>query len=229
MNNVVDEVLAGQPRYTIKDNGGTTLYDNVQIDLKTAVTTQGTPLNKVLFDSIKDDLNSRLLITSKATQAQAEAGTDDTNYMTALKTRQQILKLKSTVNSTSGTSVTLYTFTNSENAIIRVEGYVGIGGMSFTLTGSTIRHVDTSGVYTSDGSSFTDNVYLNGSGNMPFFFEFNMTTKTFRATYPTYSGNVGSYTYFLNNIMGTFSSLTTLKATKNTSSNTLSATIDEVV
>lgn len=39
MNNVVDEVLAGSPRYTIKDNGGTTLYDNVQIDLKTQVTT----------------------------------------------------------------------------------------------------------------------------------------------------------------------------------------------
>lgn len=39
MNNVIDEVLAGSPRYTIKDNGGTTLYDNVQIDLKTAVTT----------------------------------------------------------------------------------------------------------------------------------------------------------------------------------------------
>lgn len=39
MNTVVDEVLAGSPRYTIKDNGGTTLYDDVQIDLKTQVTT----------------------------------------------------------------------------------------------------------------------------------------------------------------------------------------------
>lgn len=39
MNTVVDEVLAGSPRYTIKNNGGTTLYDNVQIDLKTQVTT----------------------------------------------------------------------------------------------------------------------------------------------------------------------------------------------
>lgn len=39
MNNVIDEVLAGEPRYTIKDNEGTTLYDNVQIDLKTQVTT----------------------------------------------------------------------------------------------------------------------------------------------------------------------------------------------
>lgn len=38
--NFVDEVLASSPRYTIKDNGGTTLYDNVQIDLKTQVTTQ---------------------------------------------------------------------------------------------------------------------------------------------------------------------------------------------
>lgn len=51
--NVIDEVLASTPRYTIKDNGGTTLYDNVQIDLKTAVTTQGTALNKALFDKIE--------------------------------------------------------------------------------------------------------------------------------------------------------------------------------
>ena len=67
MNNVIDEVLSGEPRYTIKDNGGTTLYDNIQIDLKTPVTTQGTPLNRALFESIRSDLNSRLLTSNKAT------------------------------------------------------------------------------------------------------------------------------------------------------------------
>lgn len=86
MNNVVDEVLAGSPRYTIKDDGGTTLYDNVQIDLKTQVTTAGTPLNKALFDSIQTDLNSRLLVSNKASQNEAQAGINDTKYMTPLKT-----------------------------------------------------------------------------------------------------------------------------------------------
>lgn len=38
MNNFIDEVLAGAPRYTIKNNSGTILYDNVQIVLKTEVT-----------------------------------------------------------------------------------------------------------------------------------------------------------------------------------------------
>jgi hypothetical protein len=39
MNNVIDEVLAGSPRYNIKDNGGTSIYENVQIDLATQITT----------------------------------------------------------------------------------------------------------------------------------------------------------------------------------------------
>ena len=93
MTNVVDEVLNtaqtdNKVKYTLTRDNGTT--ENVQIDLLTPVVKQGTPLNKVLFDSIKDDLNTRLLISNKATQAEAETGTNDTKYMTPLKTKQEI-------------------------------------------------------------------------------------------------------------------------------------------
>ena len=47
----VDEVLAGEPRYTITHADNTT--EVVAIDLATPVTTQGTEMNKRYFDSIK--------------------------------------------------------------------------------------------------------------------------------------------------------------------------------
>lgn len=125
MNNVIDEVLAGEPRYTIKDNGGTTLYDNVQIDLKTQVTTTGTPLNKALFDSIQTDLNTRLLISNKATTGEAQAGTNDTKYITPKKVQDKLKYLISTSsNSTAGT-YTVCTFANYTNAdIITISGKI---------------------------------------------------------------------------------------------------------
>lgn len=90
MINVIDEVLDGEELFYItpvKDSYGNTVY---RIQLATRVETPGTPHNKVLFDSIKDDLNSRLLIADKATQAEAEAGTNNTKYMTPLRNKQQI-------------------------------------------------------------------------------------------------------------------------------------------
>lgn len=51
----------------------------------------GTAINKVLFDSIKNDIVDRLLISDKATTAEAQAGTNDTKYLTALKMKQVLL------------------------------------------------------------------------------------------------------------------------------------------
>ena len=48
--NFIDEVLASAPKYRITHADQTT--EEVSIDLATAVTTEGTPLNKVLFDKI---------------------------------------------------------------------------------------------------------------------------------------------------------------------------------
>lgn len=88
MINVVDEILEDQAKYRILDSNGNVLYDNVSIELATQVQTQGTPLNKALFDSIQDDLDTRLLISSKATQLQAETGSENTRYMTPLRVKQ---------------------------------------------------------------------------------------------------------------------------------------------
>lgn len=86
MIDVKDEVLAEEPKYRIYDKNGKILFDDLKIEQITPALQEGTPVNKVLFDSIKKDIQDRLLISSKATIEQAVAGTDDVNYMTALKT-----------------------------------------------------------------------------------------------------------------------------------------------
>lgn len=60
MINMKDEILnvSGQPdanpRYTIRDNNGNVVSDNVQIELKTPVRQEGTPINSALFKSINE-------------------------------------------------------------------------------------------------------------------------------------------------------------------------------
>lgn len=57
MIEVKDEILAGEPKYRIRDNGGNILYDNLTLEQITEVIEEGTPINKAFFDSIKGDLN----------------------------------------------------------------------------------------------------------------------------------------------------------------------------
>lgn len=245
MNNVVDEVLAGSPRYTIKDNGGTTLYDNVQIDLKTQVTIAGTPLNKALFDSIRDDLNTRLLISNKATTSDAQTGTNDTKYMTPLKTRQALNYLTTIKDIATGTtSETLYTFNNSSNAIIRVDGL--LGSPAYYSTNYPTITIDGTGIksyYATRNTSSSDPTYSWHSGDVairlgysqgqststcPFWLEFNMATHTFSGYLfiTTTSGN--SAWYNVSEIRGNFTSLTSLTMTKH-SSIPLKVSITEIV
>ena len=157
MNNVIDEVLAGSPRYNIKDNGGTALYSNVQIDLATQVTTAGTPLNKALFDSIQTDLNSRLLVSNKASQAEAQAGINDTKYMTPLKTQQKINALTDYVQGNTATTVNLLTWTASDKKVYRLTGKLmkGQRGLNFQINNTVI--FSTSG----DGGTARENHIFN--------------------------------------------------------------------
>jgi len=118
MNNVVDrvptEVLSnGAVRWEQFDSSGNSL-GYVYLKRADEPTEAGTPLNKVLFDSIKTDIQSRLLTANKATQAQAEAGTDNTNYMTALRVAQA--KLGSRINISTGT-------VNDGDTIPQTSGY----------------------------------------------------------------------------------------------------------
>lgn len=60
MIEIDDEILdtSGQPdtkpRFRIRNNSGSIIYDDVQVELKTPVVEEGTPINKDLFESIKE-------------------------------------------------------------------------------------------------------------------------------------------------------------------------------
>lgn len=140
MNNVIDEVLAGEPRYNIKTDGGSSIYNNVQIDLATTVTTSGTPLNKALFDSIQADLNTRLLISNKATTAEAQAGTNDTKYMTPLKTQQKLNSLTTVIEGQTNDTTTLISWTASDKKVFRLSGKLrrGQSGLAFLLNNTSV-------------------------------------------------------------------------------------------
>ena len=47
-----DEILASVPRYTLRNDAGSILNDNIDIELKTPAIQQGTPLNKAFFDGL---------------------------------------------------------------------------------------------------------------------------------------------------------------------------------
>lgn len=147
MNNVIDEVLANSPRYTIKDNGGTTLYDNVQIDLATEVTTLGTALNKALFDSIQADLNTRLLIADKSTTSEAQQGTNDAHYMTPSKVKDQLAYLTKT-GSGSNTSTT------AQNTTIYSSSNVPSGAKRVIISGQIYNR----------SNQYMSYIYINGTG-----------------------------------------------------------------
>lgn len=159
MNSVVDEVLNtsatdNKIKYRITHSDNTT--EDVQIDLITPVTTAGTPLNKVLFDSIQADLNTRLLISSKATTNDAQTGTNDTRYMTALKTKQSVQQFDrsqeifSETGTQSGTTAkTIYTFGNNLNSVVHIHFYgyaepytpVHPNQSIFTVNGTNMTYV----------------------------------------------------------------------------------------
>lgn len=68
MLEIKDEVLSGEPRYTIRDNQGNILQDNVDITLKTPIIQEGTPVNKVLFDNLKVDIVGSTLLMNGGTE-----------------------------------------------------------------------------------------------------------------------------------------------------------------
>lgn len=223
MNNFVDEVLVSAPRYNIKDNDGNMLFSNVQTELATRVQTQGTPLNKAFFDSIKNDLNSRLLINNKASTAEAVAGTDNTKYMTPLRTKEVLNSLKTIRNIATGTqSETLYTFNNNSTSIIKIEGLIGSPAVynnsfpTITLNGRLIRYgADDAGSYNVNSSHVVNVGNVTSSDTYsPFWYEFNMATKTWKAYVYEYSRSGNYINIEPHEYHGIFESLTNLVITK---------------
>ena len=120
MNNVVDEVLDttqtdNKVKYRITHADST--YEIVEISLETPVTTQGTALNKLLFDSIADDLNTRLLISNKATTEEAKAGTDTSKYLVS-NVLQGKMDFMNKINGANSTLVTGTINTTSTHTIL---------------------------------------------------------------------------------------------------------------
>lgn len=107
-----------------------------------------------MFDSIRDDINSRLLTANKATTAQAQAGTNDTNYTTPLKVKTQLQYLTKTGNGsnnqTTAQDFTIYSASNVPNGVKRV-----------VITG---------------------NLYHRGGGSYPSYLHFNGTGVTYEGT-----------------------------------------------
>lgn len=221
MNAVVDEVLAGSPRYTIKDNGGTTLYDNVQIDLKTQVTTAGTPLNKALFDSIQTDLNTRLLISNKATQAEAEAGSNDTKYMTPQKVQNKLNSLITTTTQSSAGTYTICTFANYTNAkIIKISGQTkrGNNDTEYIFNGSGLNGFNNTTVFNTTPTA----IALKASSNsnlQGFEFTIDLASKSITGIYVSKEGTKADI------FCGAFTSLTNFQIKLTGSGSSLNATI----
>ena len=61
---IKDEILAGEPRYRIRDNNGNILQGNVNIEQITPVKQVGTPMNKGLFENVYNQFmdDSKLLV-----------------------------------------------------------------------------------------------------------------------------------------------------------------------
>lgn len=151
---IKDEVLSGQPLYTIKDSSGNVLNDNVDISLKTPITQEGTPVNRALFRNLQGDLytQDRYNIT---TVTQEFLPVDYmTEYIYSETTKQEDFLPKTW---TSGGTMTLpsgesggyfYSDTSSGRFIV-------MGDNSYTITGSIDRAFDgsTSTMCTYDGSA----------------------------------------------------------------------------
>lgn len=58
MIDVKDEILEEEPKYRIRDKDGNILFDDLTIEITTKVIQEPTPLNKALFDSIKNDIDN---------------------------------------------------------------------------------------------------------------------------------------------------------------------------
>lgn len=58
MIEVKDEILEGEPQYRGIDSSGNIVFNGITLEMITKVIQPGTPINKKLFDSIQEDLNS---------------------------------------------------------------------------------------------------------------------------------------------------------------------------
>lgn len=171
MTNFVDTVFNTSAtgnviKYNLKHADNTT--EQVQLSVATPITTQGTALNKAFFDTIQTDLNNKLAISSKASQSEAETGTNDTKYMTPLKVKQEALKIletqkvieykKTSAEGTAGIDLSTYLTSDTVKLEIYINGIHSTSSntSSVTLTGTHLKDQSTA---TGDMSRNTHSSY----------------------------------------------------------------------
>ena len=116
MLNHDNRVVEFPNRYQLVPVPGTTdVFDFVPVP--GTITNAGGKSNYALFESIKDDINARLATSAKATQAEAEAGSNNTKYMTPLRT-------KNFCNKNVGLKKTKLPLSTSANTTILLENYI---------------------------------------------------------------------------------------------------------
>lgn len=229
MISVTDEVLNGEPTYTITYSDSTT-SSGVKIDLDTQVVTEGTALNKALFDSIDADIQARLLISSKSTTSEAKSGTNDTKYITPLKVQQKLDTLMETYSVSSSTTTTLVDGSSiSGSQIITIDAKMtgGLGSSyysKFKIDGTGIMIFE-DGSIDGSGTSVDIATFINNNTRASaFHLEINTYTKTlsgwalygaslsdkkFQGYYTTLTSisNVQNYAGITSNISVRYSSL----------------------
>ena len=141
VNNFKDRVPTqmlsnGAIRYEQFNSSGTSL-GYIYIKRADEPTEVGNAWNKAIYDGIKAEFGDVLYSASKATQAQAEAGTNNTNYMTPLRVLQEInekalpskqMSIKTGTVNNGGTipqtaGFTHYMYFVSINSIEEIESY----------------------------------------------------------------------------------------------------------
>lgn len=140
MIEVKDEILNGEPLYRIKDNQGNILHDNITIEMITQLIQAGTPINKVLFDSIKEDIfeYKEPIYTFKPTVSYLE------NYVPKLNSNNESgFEITSTAYVANNAFYKLFDgsvsveFARDEYLQIKLKESVNIKKIKFTVSTST--------------------------------------------------------------------------------------------
>jgi len=72
----VDEVLSGPERFNVKDNAGAEIYGNVQIELNTGVTTQGTSVDADHLNNMEEGIEAANTGAARSVKGVAGAAGD---------------------------------------------------------------------------------------------------------------------------------------------------------
>lgn len=156
-----------------------------------------------MFDSIQADLNTRLLISNKATTAEAQAGTNDTKYITPKKLQDKLNDLIATDTQSTASTHTVCTFANYTNAkIITISGKISGSNGNFVINGNGLGGFTSQGNVIG-GTSLSLN-HANNNSEQPFIFRFDLNSKSFIGHYVTDISNTSRS----ETICGRFSSIT---------------------